>query len=165
MSRLGKTKKRTIMPDPLYQSRLVTRLINRVMVSGKKSVAQKQIYKALEVLGKENSKEKAEKANPLEILSTALENLKPVMEVRPRRIGGAAYQVPIPVRSNRREALAIRWLIQAAQKKQNKEFHQFWQKLAAEIQDAYHNTGAAIKKKQDIHKMAEANKAFAHFRW
>jgi len=156
MSRVAKirAKKRIIAPDPLYQSHLVTRLINRVMVSGKKTVAQKQVYKALETL-----------TNPLEILSTALENLKPVMEVRPRRIGGAAYQVPTPVRADRREALAIRWLIQAAQKRPNKEYGEFWQKLAAEIQDAYNNTGAAIKKKQDVHKMAEANKAFAHFRW
>jgi len=165
MSRLGKVKKRTIEPDPLYQSRLVTHLINRVMVSGKKTIAQKQIYKALEALGKEKGKDKDEKTNPLEILSTALENLKPVMEVRPRRIGGAAYQVPMPVKADRREALAIRWLIQAAQRKSNKEYHYFWQKLAAEIQDAFHNTGAAIKKKQDVYKMAEANKAFAHFRW
>jgi len=156
MSRVAKirAKKRIIAPDPLYQSHLVTRLINRVMLSGKKTVAQKQVYKALETL-----------TNPLEILSTALENLKPVMEVRPRRIGGAAYQVPTPVRADRREALAIRWLIQAAQKRPNKEYGEFWQKLAAEIQDAYNNTGAAIKKKQDVHKMAEANKAFAHFRW
>lgn len=156
MSRVAKirAKKRIIIPDPLYQSHLVTRLINRVMFSGKKTVAQKQVYKALEAL-----------TNPLEILSTALENLKPVMEVRSRRIGGAAYQVPAPVRADRREALAIRWLIQAAHKRPNKEYREFWQKLAAEIQDAYNNTGAAIKKKQDIHKMAEANKAFAHFRW
>ena len=156
MSRVAKirAKKRIIVPDPLYQSHLVTRLINRVMLSGKKTVAQKQVYKALETL-----------TNPLEILSTALENLKPVMEVRPRRIGGAAYQVPTPVRADRREALAIRWLIQAAQKRPNKEYGEFWQKLAAEIQDAYNNTGAAIKKKQDVYKMAEANKAFAHFRW
>lgn len=156
MSRVAKirAKKRIIAPDPLYQSHLVTRLINRVMLSGKKTIAQKQVYKALEAL-----------TNPLEILSTALENLKPVMEVRSRRIGGAAYQVPAPVRADRREALAIRWLIQAAQKRSNKEYREFWQKLAAEIQDAYNNTGAAIKKKQDIHKMAEANKAFSHFRW
>ncbi len=168
MSRVGKTKRRTINPDPLYQSRLVARLINRVMISGKKTIAQSQVYKALETLSKENKekeKDKTKETNPLEILSTALENLKPVMEVRPRRIGGAAYQVPMPVRADRREALAIRWLIQAAQKRSNKEHHYFWQKLAAEIQDAYHNTGAAIKKKQDVHKMAEANKAFAHFRW
>ena len=165
MSRVGKIKKRIVAPDPLYQSRLVAHLINRVMLSGKKTVAQNQVYKALEALIKGKNKDEAKEANPLEILSTALENLKPVMEVRSRRIGGAAYQVPTPVRTDRREALAIRWLIQAAQKRSNKEYREFWQKLAAEIQDAYNNTGTAIKKKQDIHKMAEANKAFAHFRW
>lgn len=167
MSRVAKirAKKRIIAPDPLYQSHLVTRLINRVMLSGKKTIAQKQVYKALEALIKGKDKDEVKKDNPLEILSTALENLKPIMEVRSRRIGGAAYQVPAPVRADRREALAIRWLIQAAQKRSNKEYREFWQKLAAEIQDAYNNTGAAIKKKQDVHKMAEANKAFAHFRW
>jgi small subunit ribosomal protein S7 len=154
-----------VSPDPIYQSRLVARLINRLMISGKKTTAQKQVYKALETLAEEKSKDNSEKKNPLEILSKSLDNLKPVMEVRPRRIGGAAYQVPMPVRADRREALAIRWLIQAAKKRPNKEYHQFWQKLAAEIQDAYNNTGLAIKKKQDIHKMAEANKAFSHFRW
>jgi len=135
------------------------------MLSGKKTVAQNQVYKALEALVKGKNKDEVKEAGPLEILSTALENLKPVMEVRPRRIGGAAYQVPVSVRADRREALAIRWLIQAAHKKSNKEYREFWQKLAAEIQDAYNNTGTAIKKKQDVHKMAEANKAFAHFRW
>jgi len=167
MSRVAKirAKKRIIIPDPLYQSRLVTRLINRVMLSGKKTIAQKQVYQALESLIKGKDKDESKKDNPLEILSTALENLKPIMEVRSRRIGGAAYQVPAPVRADRREALAIRWLIQAAQKRPNKEYREFWQKLAAEIQDAYNNTGTAIKKKQDVHKMAEANKAFAHFRW
>jgi len=159
MSRIGKTRRKPIEPDPIYQNRMVTRLINRVMVSGKKTVAQKQVYKAIESLSEDK------KNNPLEILSSALENLKPAMEVRPRRIGGAAYQVPMPVRPDRREALAIRWLIQAAKQRSNKEYHYFWQKLAVEIKDAANNTGTAIKKKQDIHKMAEANKAFAHFRW
>jgi len=162
MPRAGKVKKRAILPDSLYQSRLVTRLVNRVMRDGKKTTAQKQIYRALESLAKiEAYKDK----NPLEILNTALENIKPVMEVRPRRIGGAAYQVPMPVRSDRREALAIRWLIQAARSRSSKEYHEFWQKLSAEILDAFNNTGAAMKKKQDIHRMAEANKAFSHFRW
>jgi len=162
MSRTGKIRKRTILPDPIYQSRVVTRLINRLMKDGQKTMAQKQVYKTLEALVKQEAyKDK----NPLEILNTALENIKPVMEVRPRRIGGAAYQVPMPVKSDRREALAIRWLIQAARARSNKEYHEFWQKLSAEILDAFNNTGAAIKKKQDVHRMAEANKAFAHFRW
>jgi len=156
MSRVAKirAKKRIIAPDPLYQSHLVTRLINRVMLSGKKTIAQKQVYKALETL-----------TNPLEILSTALENLKPVMEVRPRRIGGAAYQVPTPVRADRREALAIRWLIQAARRRPNKEYHHFSEKLCAEVLDAQQKLGEAIKKRETVHRMAEANKAFAHFRW
>ena len=162
MPRAGKVKKRTIFPDSLYQSRLITRLVNRVMKDGKKTIAQKQIYKALESLTKQ---EAHQGKSPLEILNMALENIKPVMEVRPRRIGGAAYQIPMPVRPDRREALAIRWLIQAARARSSKEYHEFWQKLAAEILDAFNNNGAAIKKKQDIHRMAEANKAFAHFRW
>ncbi len=162
MPRAGKVKKRTIQPDPLYQSCLVTRLINQVMKNGKKTVAQKHVYRALSSLV-ENEGFKDKK--PWEILTAALENIKPVMEVRPRRIGGAAYQVPMPVKPGRRESLAIRWLIQAAQKRPNKEYHEFWQKLAAEILDAYKNTGAAVKKKEEVHRMAEANKAFAHFRW
>lgn len=162
MPRAGKVKKRTISPDSLYQSRLITRLVNRVMKDGKKTIAQKQIYKALESLTKQ---EAHQGKSPLEILNMALENIKPVMEVRPRRIGGAAYQIPMPVRPDRREALAIRWLIQAARARSSREYHEFWQKLSAEILDAFNNNGAAIKKKQDIHRMAEANKAFAHFRW
>jgi small subunit ribosomal protein S7 len=162
MSRVGKVKKRNILPDSLYQSRLVARLINKVMKNGKKTIAQAHVYRALSSL---TEVEAVKDKNPLEILSAALENIKPTMEVRSRRIGGAAYQVPMPVRADRRESLAIRWLIQAARSRSNKEYHEFWQKLAAEILDAYHNTGAAIKKKQDVHRMAEANKAFAHFRW
>jgi small subunit ribosomal protein S7 len=161
MPRAGRIKKRIVFPDYLYQSRLVTRLVNRVMKDGQKTTAQKQVYKALESLTTTIHKDK----NPLEVLNTALENIKPVMEVRPRRIGGAAYQVPMPVKTDRREALAIRWLIQAARSRSNKEYHEFWQKLSAEILDAFNNTGAAIKKKQDVHRMAEANKAFSHFRW
>ncbi|MCX6725852.1 MAG: 30S ribosomal protein S7 [Candidatus Shapirobacteria bacterium] len=162
MPRAGKVKKRTSIPDPIYQSYLVAHLINHLMISGKKSIAQKQVYQALEFLVKEKEKENLK---ALDILSTALENIKPAMEVRSRRIGGAAYQVPAPVRTERRESLALRWLINAARSRSNKEYHHFWQKLAAEILDAYNNTGAAIKKKQDVHKMADANKAFAHFRW
>jgi small subunit ribosomal protein S7 len=152
-------KKRILPPDPIYQSQLVTRLINRVMRDGKKTVAQDQVFKALDLI------EEKTKKNPLEIFNLALENVKPSMEVRPRRVGGAAYQVPMPVRGERREALAIRWLIKAAQVRPNKEYHHFYEKLAAEILDALENTGGAVKKKQDVHRMAEANKAFSHFRW
>lgn len=150
---------RTVTPDEVYQSRLVTKLINRTMRQGKKSVAQKHVYKAFELVEKETKKK------PLEVFHQALENIKPKMEVRPRRVGGASYQVPIPVRGDRRESLAIRWLIQAAQARPNKEYHHFYEKLAAELQDAAKKEGGAVNKKQEIHKMAEANKAFAHFRW
>jgi len=164
MPRTGKVKKRVIFKDPIYQSFLINRLINKVMKSGKKTIAQKQVYKALKSLVDKKDGIKDED-DPLEILNKALDNIKPRMEVKGRRIGGASYQVPIPVRSDRRESLALRWLILAAQSKPNKEYHHFWQKLASEIKDAYNNTGSAVKKKKDIHRMAEANKAFSHFRW
>jgi len=153
------TKKRLLSPDPVYKSRLVTRLVNRTMRSGKKTVAQKQVYKALEFL-----KEKHEQ-DPLIILRRAMDNIKPKMEVKSRRVGGAAYQIPIPVRGDRRESLAIRWLIKEANKRPNSQYHTFAEKLYAELWDAYNNTGAAVGKKTNIHRMAEANKAFGHFRW
>lgn len=158
MSRRGPVKKRKAAHDPLYDSEVVTRLINRVMRSGKKTVAQRQVYQALEVLSKKEEER-------LSFLNQALENVKPSMEVRPRRIGGAAYQVPMPVRLDRRQTLATRWLIQAAQARSNKEFHSFAEKLAAEIKDASAGTGGAVKRKQDMERLAEANKAFTHFRW
>lgn len=154
-----KAPKRTIASDEVYQSRVVARLINRVMRQGKKTVAQKHVYKAFNLI-----EEKSQK-NPLEIFQKALENVKPKMEVRPRRVGGAAYQVPIPVKGDRRESLAIRWLIQAAQNRPNKEYHHFYEKLAAELMDAANKAGGAVAKKEEVHKIAEANKAFAHFRW
>lgn len=159
MARKGTTEKRTIEPDLIYGNRLVTKLINRAMISGKKTASSKQAYRAFELI-----KEKTNQ-DPMVVFNQALENIKPQMEVRPRRIGGAAYQVPTPVRGVRKEALAIRWLIQAAKAKPNKEFHTFGEKLAAEILAANQNTGDAVKKKENMHRMAEANKAFAHFRW
>lgn len=159
MPRSGRAKKRILPPDPIYNSRLVTRLVNRVMRTGKKTIAQKHVYQAFELIKKETKKE------PLEIFTQALENIKPSMEVRPRRVGGAAYQIPIPVRSDRRETLAIRWLIQGARARPNKEYHHFFQKLAAEILDAVKREGGAVRKKENIHRMADANRAFAHFRW
>jgi len=159
MPRKGPVKKRILPLDLIYQSRLVSRLINRVMKDGKKSVAQKQVYQAFELI-----KEKT-KQHPLEVFTKALENVKPKMEVRPRRIGGAAYQVPMPVRGDRRESLAIRWLVLYARQRSNSEYHHFYEKLAAEILDAAQNQGGAVKKKEEVHRMAEANKAFAHFRW
>jgi len=159
MPRTGNITKRKIITDPIYQSSAVAHLINRIMYSGKKSVAQKQIYETFDLI-KEKTKEE-----PLKVFGQALDNIKPAMEVRSRRVGGAAYQVPAPVRSGRRESLAIRWLIQAARARSNKEYHLFSEKLAAEILDALQNQGGAVKKRVDTHKMADANKAFAHFRW
>lgn len=135
------------------------KLINQSMRDGKKNAAARQIYDALEII-----KTKQEQ-DALETLNQALENIKPRMEVRPRRIGGAAYQVPTPVQGPRRESLAIRWLIQAARLRSSKEYHTFAEKLSAEILDALANAGGAVKKKDNMHRMAEANKAFAHFRW
>jgi small subunit ribosomal protein S7 len=157
--RSKKAPKRIITPDPIYSSRTITKFINRVMIDGKKSIAQKLIYKALEQVG-ETTKE-----NPIAVFERAMVNVSPKMEVRPRRIGGASYQVPVEVRGDRREALAIRWLIAGAQARSNREFHGFDKKLAAEILDAANNTGVAIKKKEDIQKTAAANRAFSHFRW
>jgi small subunit ribosomal protein S7 len=150
---------RIINPDPIYHHTLVTKLINNAMYDGKKSVASKQIYSAFELVKTKTSQD------PLTVFLSALENLRPQMEVRSRRIGGAAYQVPTPVRPLRKDALAIRWLIQAARDRSNSEYHTFAEKLAAEILDAQNNLGSAYKKKTDTHRMAEANKAFAHFRW
>ena len=158
MPRSGRVKKRILPKDPLYQSRLVTRLINRVMREGKKSLAQKLVYQAFDQI-KEKGKD------PLEVLKEAVKNAQPFMEVRPRRVGGASYQVPTPVKGDRRISLAIRWLILEARKRPNKEYHTFDQKLAAELLDASRGQGGAVRRKELTHKMAEANKAFAHFRW
>lgn len=160
MSRTGKNiRSREVAPDPIYQNAIVSRLVNRLIKDGKKMPAQKQVYGAFEIIKEKTKKE------PLDVFLQALENIKPVMEVRPRRIGGAAYQVPVPVKGERRTSLSIRWLVNNARARSNKEYHHFSEKLAAEILDALNNTGGAIKKKTDVHKMAEANKAFAHFRW
>ncbi len=159
MSRSGKIKKITIASDRIYNSRLVAKIINVVMKAGKKSIAQKQVYQALDILKAKT------KADPLDSLCQALDNVKPSMEVRSRRIGGAAYQVPSPVRGDRKESLSIRWIINAARARSNREFHRFSEKLAAELFDALNNQGGAIEKKNQMTKMAEANKAFSHFRW
>ncbi len=138
---------------------MVTKLINRAMKDGKKSVSQKQVYGAFEII-----KEKA-KGEPLGLFRQAMGNIRPSMEVRPRRVGGAAYQVPMPVRGSRQEALAIRWMVEAARARSNSEFHTFAEKLAAEIIDAVNGEGGAVKKRADMERVAEANRAFAHFRW
>jgi len=153
---LARLKK--LEPDAVYNSMTVTRLINRIMYDGKKSVAQKQIYNALDIIKKNHD-------DPLNVLQTALRNITPAMEVRSRRIGGAAYQVPTQVRGNRKTSLALRWLIFEARKRSSKEHRTFSEKIAAEIMDAYNKEGGAVKRKETAHRMAESNKAFSHFRW
>lgn len=150
---------RDVKPDLRYGSSIVARLINKVMKSGKKTVAQKQVYQALEII-----KEKTKK-DPVKILEEVLDKIKPQIEVRSRRVGGASYQVPMPVRPRRASSLAIRWLVIEANKRPNKEFHSFAQKLVAEIFDTLDNQSGAINRRNTSHKMADANKAFAHFRW
>lgn len=152
-------KRREVIPDPVFNDKLLGKLINRVMRSGKKLVAEKNVYRTLENIKKKLNQD------PLLVFHQAIENAKPQMEVRSRRVGGAAYQVPAPVKGDRRESLAIRWIIQSALKRSNKEYHTFADKLTVELIDAYNNTGGAVKKKEDTHRMAESNKAFAHFRW
>lgn len=154
-----KAEKRNIQPDPVYNSVLVTRFINRIMIDGKKTVAQDKFYKALDLL-KEN-----ENDNPSEFFQKAIDNVMPKVEVRARRVGGANYQVPVEVRSERKVALAIRWLVEAARKRSNKEFRNFEDKLAAEFKAAASGEGEAMRKKELMHKQADANKAFATFRW
>lgn len=158
MSRRGRVKPRAINPDPVYKNRLVAKLINRAMKDGKKSVAEKMVYKAFELIREKGME-------PMKIFTEAIENIKPQMEVRARRVGGAAYQVPVAVKGNRKESLAIRWLILAARARSNSEFHTFSEKLAVELIEASKNEGGAVKKKQEVEKIAEANRAFAHFRW
>lgn len=159
MPRRGRAKPKVIEPDPIYKNRLVAKFINRSMRDGKKSVAQKQVYGAFNLI-KEKTKD-----DPVKIFSQALANVKPNMEVRPRRVGGAAYQVPMPVKGVRRESLAIRWLIFAARARSNSEYHTYAEKLAAELLDAAKGGGGAVKRRHDMERMAEANRAFSHFRW
>jgi len=147
---------REILPDAVYNSVVVEKFIRRMMVDGKKSTSTKIIYDALGVVGEKSGE------NPLEIFIKALENVKPIVEVKSRRVGGATYQVPVEIKDNRREALAMRWIITAARSRNGKSMSE---KLSSELLDAVSNTGAAFKKKEDTHRMAEANKAFAHYRW
>ena len=156
MPRKGPVKKREIVPDPVYGNRLLTRLMNRVLTCGKKSVAEKIVYGALEML------EEKTKRKGIDIFEEALRNVMPMIEVRPRRVGGATYQVPVEVRSDRRISLAIRWIVTNSRKRSG---HTMVERLAGELLDAANNTGASVKKKEDGHKMADANKAFAHYRW
>ncbi len=154
--RRGSIAKRDVLPDPLYGSKLVTRLINNVMLDGKKGVAQKIVYGAFDIV-----KEKIDK-DPLEAFQEAMENVMPLLEVKARRVGGATYQVPMEVRPERRQTLGLRWITLYARQRSEKTMKE---RLAGEIMDALNNTGGACKKRDDTHKMAEANKAFAHYRW
>ncbi len=156
MPRKGAVPKRDVLPDPVYGSKVVTRFINTVMLDGKKGVAESIVYGAFDIAQSKLGKE------PLEIFEQALNNVMPVLEVRARRVGGANYQVPVEVRADRRLTLGIRWMVGFARKRSERTMEA---RLAGELMDAYNNTGAAVKKKEDTHKMAEANKAFAHYRW
>ena len=154
--RRGNVPKREVLPDPLYNSILVTKLTNSIMLDGKKGVAQKVVYGAFDII-----KEKTDK-DPMEVYTQALENIMPSLEVKARRVGGATYQVPIEVRPERRQTLGLRWLTAYARNRGEKTMKE---RLAGEIMDAANNTGGAVKKREDTHKMAESNKAFAHYRW
>lgn len=156
MGRKNKTINRPIMPDSKYNSVVISKFVGRMMVEGKKATSMRIVYDAMDIL-----KDKTEK-DPLEVFLKALDNVKPVVEVKSRRVGGATYQVPIEIRDSRREALAMRWVITAARAKNG---HGMGERLAGELLDAFNGTGTAFKKKEDTHKMADANKAFAHYRW
>ena len=156
MPRRGFVPKRDVLPDPLYNSKLVTKLINNIMYDGKKSTAQKIVYGAFDIVKEKTGKE------PLEVFTTAMDNIMPAVELKARRVGGATYQVPIEVRAERRQTLGLRWLTQYARSRNERTMKE---RLAGEILDAVNNLGNAVKKREDVHKMAEANKAFAHFRW
>ena len=156
MPRRGNVPKREILPDPLYHSVLVTKLINSIMLDGNKGVAQKVVYGAFDIIAEKTGK------SPLEVFNQALENIMPSLEVKARRVGGATYQVPMEVRPERRTTLGLRWLTTYSRNRGEKTMKE---RLAGEIMDASNNTGSAVKKREDTHKMAESNRAFAHYRW
>ena len=156
MPRRGNVPKRDVLPDPIYKSKVVTKLVNQVMYDGKKGIAQGIVYDAFAKMSEKLGKE------PMEIFNQAIANVMPVLEVKARRVGGSNYQVPIEIRPERRQTLAIRWIVDAARKRSDREM---CDKLASELMDAFNSAGGAVKKKDDMHRMAEANKAFAHYRW
>ena len=156
MPRRGFIAKRDVLPDPIYNSKIVTKLINNIMLDGKKTVAQKIVYDAFDIVKEKENKD------ALEVFETALNNIMPVLEVKARRVGGATYQVPIEIRAERRQTLGLRWLVNYARNRHEKTIAE---KLAGEIIDAVNQTGGAYKKKEETHRMAEANKAFAHYKW
>ena len=156
MPRRGQIAKRDVLPDPMYNSKVVTRLINNIMLDGKKGVAQKIVYGAFDIIQEKTGND------PLEVFEAAMENVMPVLEVKARRIGGATYQVPIEVRPERRQTLGLRWLTLYSRQRNERTMKE---RLANEIMDAVNNLGSSIKKKEETHKMAEANRAFSHYRW
>ena len=156
MPRRGGAPKRDVLPDPVYNSVVLTKFINQVMLDGKKGVAEKIVYGAFDIIKEKTGKE------PMEVFDEAMKNVMPVLEVKARRVGGANYQVPMEVRPERRQTLGIRWLVMYTRKRSCRSMEE---KLAAELMDAANNTGASVKKREDTHKMAEANRAFAHYRW
>lgn len=156
MPRRAEVPKREVLPDPVYNSQLVSKFVNAIMMDGKKTIAERILYDALEIVGEQTTED------PMKVFKKAVESVKPAVEVKSRRVGGSTYQVPIEVRPNRRLALSFRWLLESAKRRGEKTMKQ---KLAGELMDAAENRGAAIKKREDTHRMAEANKAFAHYRW
>ncbi|HWP98260.1 MAG TPA: 30S ribosomal protein S7 [Syntrophomonadaceae bacterium] len=156
MPRKGPVPKRDVLPDPIYNSKVFTKLVNQIMWDGKKSIAESICYGAFELIANKLHKE------PIEVFEVAMKNITPIVEVKARRVGGANYQVPVEVRADRRQTLAIRWLVAFARKRSEKTMAE---RLAGELMDAYNSTGGSVKKREDTHKMAEANKAFAHYRW
>ena len=156
MPRRGSVPKRDVLPDPLYNSKLVTKLVNNIMYDGKKSTAQKIVYGAFDIVKEKTGKE------PLEVFTTAMDNIMPVLEIKARRVGGSTYQVPMEVRAERRQTLGLRWLTQYSRARSERTMKE---RLAGEILDAANSVGNAVKKREDTHRMADANKAFAHFRW
>lgn len=156
MPRRSGVPKRDVLPDPIYNSKVLTKLINQIMYDGKRGTAQSIVYDAFAIIEKKLS------LNPMEVFNQALNNVMPALEVKARRVGGSTYQVPLEIRAERRQTLGIRWIVSFARKRSDKTMDA---KLASELMDAYNNAGGAFKKKEDTHRMAEANKAFAHFRW
>lgn len=156
MPRKGYVAKREVLPDPIYKNQTLTKFINQIMLDGKKGTAESICYNAFNIIQEKSGKD------PLEVFSAALKNVMPVLEVKARRVGGANYQVPVEVRAERRTTLALRWLVAMARKRGEKTMQE---RIAAELLDASNNTGGSVKKKEDMHKMAEANKAFAHYKW
>ncbi len=156
MPRRGNVPKRDVLPDPVYGSKVLTKFINQIMYDGKRGTAQEIVYGAFDIISQKTGKD------AMEVFNQALDNVKPVLEVKARRVGGSTYQVPMEIRPERRQTLAIRWLVMFARKRGEKTM---MERVAAELMDAFNNTGNSIKRKEDMHRMAEANKAFAHYRW